>query len=349
MIFILLVGYITFVAVLCMSLKKNKSINIFLIMSFLAIGALISLRSTSVGSDTANYYRMYTRLSYGKLSEQEIEIGFVILIRALRLISINPQTLFIFQGVLVSFSFAFFIKRNVESMQQAYIAVLGFLAFNLFSFHLTGVRQSIALCFCLLAYEIIKVKNESFKNNLLRFFGFFAVVLLASTFHTSALLFIPAYFLVRTNEKGVIFIVAVISAMGLFSTNFLMEIFTSMSDRYDSYGVEETGNGYIFFAIMSIILLFYILFKRYIIKKNDTVMMHAKLNYLNYGIWAVRLVTRVVERVSFYYMPSTIILLTHTPKVVSKKEDNIFFTLVLSLFLIVLFIYRMMSFKYSFC
>ncbi len=341
MIFLLLLVYISVIAYIFSNIKPvEKAKKQFVALAFIAIGIIVAFRGLSVGADTQNYARLYTELYYGIFKHYDAEPGFVYLVKFLNIFSRDARLLFIVQGALVTFSYSYFIIKNTENVQQAYIAVLSYLAFNLFSFNISGVRQSIAMCICLLAFEMIKRK---------KIVWFFLLVLLATQFHTSAWLFLPAYFLYNLKEWMSLSITAVVGILGLFSMNFMMDaVNLILDDRFSQYGIEETGNGFIFVAVMTVILAFYLIFKKPLTKENENLFNHGKVNYFCYALWLIRLVTRVIERVTFFYLPSTMIVLAQTPRAIKNKDNKTLYTAALCIFLMALFLYRIRGYHYVF-
>lgn len=330
---------ITVVAVFTVMYFNNETAKkVYVWVSFIAIGALIALRNITVGADTANYYWMYNQL--GLLSESDLEVGYVWLTMFLNMFSKNPRTLFVFQGFLVAISYALFVIDNTEEVREAYLATLAFLAFNLFSFHLTGVRQSIAMCICLFAYKMIK------HNRLL---PFLLIALFASLFHTSALLFVPAYWVAHAEGRKAAIISTLGTVFGIFFLERTMGVFSLFSNRFSDYGIEATDNGYIFVAVIGLITVFDVCFHIAITKKTKLHAAHSKLNYCNLGMWVMRLFTRVIERVSFFYMPSTVIVICHTHGCVKTTKDRKIYINMIAILLIALYLYRMRGQVYLFC
>lgn len=350
MIFLGLIIFITIFRFIKQRGGVNQTKKIFLIVSFIMIGFLIAFRGVSVGADTWNYsnsYIEYSNLNFSELKTIDIEMGYLILIKILNIFSSNPQMLFIFEGLLAAISYGYFIYKNTDTVAQSYIAVLGYLAFNLFSFQLSGLRQSIAMCICLWSFEFIKSK---------KFVPFILIVLFASTFHASAILFIPAYFISRFKygwkTKLFFFILGIVL---LININQLITLVYNVSDRFTKYGIEETGNGYIFFLIMLSLFIFTeINFKSlsFYYKKNsrkeNSYLCWYNINYLCFILWCMRLITRTAERPSFYYMPATIILISSFNSIFNIESKKIF-TFLISILLIVLFLYRMKNIVYVFC
>ena len=129
----------------------------------------------------------------------------------------------------------------------------------------------------------------------------------------------------------------------------ITEYIANISERYEKYGVEKTDNGYIFFAIMTLILVFFVMNKARILKSSESLEKFSKINFFCYALWVMRLATRTVERVSFYYLPSTILIVSHSTKAFKRHENNVLYTLILAVLLIALFLYRMRGINYVFC
>lgn len=338
-IYIALPLYITVIAILT-AMLSNKEVakKAFVCASFIIIGIFIAFRDVTVGVDTANYYMLYNQIEI--LSAGNIEVGFVWLVRFFNLFSNDPRILFVFQGILVAISYASFFIKNTEKIYEAYVATLAFLAFNLFSFHLSGVRQSIAMCICLFAYKMIN------RNKLIIFL---LIVLLASLFHTSALFFIPAYWVAHAKGHRAAIISTLTTVFGILFLERTVEVFSLLSDRFSKYGIETTDNGYIFATVIALITLFDVYFRVAITNKTKLHSLHSKLNYCNLGMWIMRLFTRVIERVSFFYMPSTIIVIAHTYGSVKTARDRKIYIVIMAFLLIALYIYRMRGQVYLFC
>lgn len=357
MIYLILIILITFIGIsLGFDTQKKESIKSFVVFSFAFIGCLIAFRDNTVGADTMGYYTSYLNASGQvigtNLNNSSLEGGYIVLLQILNQISTNPQTMFVFEGALIAIAYGWFIYRNVSDVSEAYIATLAYLAFNLFSFQLSGYRQSIAMAVCMFAYYYIEKR---------KIIPFLVVVMVASQFHASAYFFIPAYFVVIGKASriklGIIAIWGLIIRANLGYFNHFLSL---VSDRYNKYGIEETGNGFIFFAVLIIILFVSEYYGDYIeyfgngrkdklILGNSTDQFRS-INYVTCLLWFVRLFTRTAERPCFYYIPSTIILLARISSLECFIGNNKVITkFLISSLLIILFLYRMKNIVYVFC
>lgn len=338
--YIALLIYITIIALITsIATKRDEGRKIFVWLSFIAIGLLIGFRSTSVGADTANYYRLYGQIKSINY-DSDLEKGYILLVVLFNKITDNPQIVFIFQGLLVAISCSCFVNKNTNKLSESFIAVLAFLAFNLFTFHLSGVRQSIAMSICLFAYEKIKDK---------KLISFLILVLIATLFHVSAIFFIPAYFIGNIKDGKALIVSVIVTVLGILFLERIMNAFSLLNDRFSKYGIEETDNGYIFFLIIMFITIFDLVFRKSILNNTKTNQVHSKVNYCSAGMWVMRLFTRVIERINFFYLPSTIIVLSNTHGSLKPGSDKKLFIIILSFLLMFLYYYRIHGLVYSFC
>lgn len=333
--------YVTALALVLSAFKNRQNAAKFFVgASFLVIGLLVCFRALSVGADTANYAEMFydTQLA---TNHEGIEPGFVWLVKGLRALTGDARSLFIVQGIFVAVSYAYFVLKNTTGLSEAYLAVLSFLAFNIFSFHLSGVRQSLAMCICLFGYEMIKRK---------KLVWFLLLVALGSLFHAAALFFIPAYFIANMKRNSAVLWSGAGTIFGILFLERFLNLFGKLSERFEKYSdVEYADNGYIFFAVVVLITAFEAVYSRAIEKNTNLSSQDRQINYLSAGMWLMRLFTRLIERISFFYLPSTVIVAAHTPGAVKRGTDRVIYTVMFSVLLAVLYLYRMRGWTYSFC
>lgn len=354
MIYLVLVTVITVVAIAIGFQSDNSTRNrTFIWISFILIGFLIAFRDKTVGADTMNYYNAYLaaanqRIGEGLTRTSSIETGYLLLLQILNHLSNNPQIMFVFEGILVAASYGWFICRNTKKIADSYIAIMAYLAFNLFSFQLTGYRQALAMAVCMFAYYFLEKR---------KFFSFLLIIIIAAQFHASAYFFIPAYFIsmgkATKKKRRLIFLSGVLILSRLSYFNNAMSL---ISDRYDKYGIEETGNGMIFFIVLMLILLAGEYYKNCIICREyeETIVnisdVYFSLNYITCLLWFLRLFTRTAERACLFYIPATSIVLKEIARIgVLRMYNRDVTKVVISLVLFVLFIHRMQGIPYKFC
>lgn len=360
--FIFLIGFISLWALFCANFFLDGKKK-FIIVTMLVLSILIAFRANDVGADTKAYYLTFNEYAKYNINEMlnvvksgGVEIGYLLLVKFLSVIFSEPQSIFIFEGCIIGICYGYFFQKNTKNLIEAYIAILAYLGFNLFAFQLTGVRQSIAMAICILSYEYIKEKS---------FIKFISIVLFASLFHTSALFFIPAYFITLVDVRSVNTKIGLVlfGIIAILNTNKILNYATNFSERYSDYSIESTDTGLIFFIIMvAIFLLTEVVSKALysyecrnkICNTKEKISIELRninslisINYIAVCLWCMRLISRTAERPSLFYLPITAILLSKLYIGFTKNSRNLFFIFVI-ICLVSLFLYRMRNFQYAF-
>lgn len=298
------------------NIKTEKQKKALLLLALLPFFVLIAFKAGSVGSDTPVYISMFeehTSSLFVKGGEGRIEYGYVLFQRLLYYISHDPQIVFIATGLVVSLAcFNFFFNNARNSCLALYFFMsLGFLGFAL-----SGTRQILAIAIVLLSFQYVKEK---------KLVMFLLMMGLAMLFHKSAACFIPAYFIAHrslaTKQVSLLFVGALF--IFFFADKFLWGVETILN--YD-YGVEATGNGFVFFGLILLITVLVINARHRIVPNhsgNETII---NVNFLSLATWTVRLVSRTAERVSLYYLPFTAVALEEL--ISSDKKNRDILTLV---------------------
>lgn len=174
--------------------RVSKILLITIISTYMII--LISFRSYNVGWDTLNYVDFYRAISNFTLSQivnfnTELEKGYMILQLIVSKISDSPTLLFLIIGSLYILSFSNLINKYSK---EPILSFLLFITLGFFTFGMTAVRQSLALA--IVFFSIPHVLRR-------KIFPFLLIVIFAAFFHKTALIFLPAYWLlsIKINRK----------------------------------------------------------------------------------------------------------------------------------------------------
>lgn len=155
-----------------------------------------ALRSSYVGGDSFNYRRMFELLADKNIkfafAYSEKDPIFNVLLSLLGKVTDNYSVLFAIVAVLFTITVWVYIYKYSD---DPVLSVIVLLAFNLYQFSLTGMRQTIAISFVVLA--IMAVHEEKKIQP-------YIWVLIASLFHSSALvcLSIPILSKIRISSFG---------------------------------------------------------------------------------------------------------------------------------------------------
>ena len=164
--------------------KKNL---IYGILAFLLLGGLSAVRY-DVGFDYANIYvPLYFQLFRGDVSvwNSVHEPGFVLLEKALQLISSNYQILFVVTSALICGLLFFFYWKNTYDLS---LAIILFVLLGQYYSSMNFIRQTLAAVIALFAIPFLCRRKV---------WRYLLLILLASTFHASALILIPFYWINR--------------------------------------------------------------------------------------------------------------------------------------------------------
>ena len=294
--------------------KEDK--NVYLIIAGIVIFLMIGLRHPGNGSvDTRRYYEFWetmSRVSFKELGYTlkniDLEIGYQLTTWGLSQIFHHGQWQLIFSGAFYAISVCYFVKRNCPN---AVLALTVFNCLGLFNFMVQGLRQSIAMCICLWAIE--QCKNRKLMK-------FILLILLASLFHASALVFLIVYILsmLRLDIKSGI-IAGVAMAIGmLLLPQFFALINKAMNDSYEIGTIVE-GGGVVAIIIYIIIVVFGLVFR----DKNDST--HALFVYMAI-IGCIMMIMRnsvstVVERIAQYFAFAQMAIVSNSIELLRDKKS----------------------------
>ena len=387
--YVLIIAFLFFLRFLIFRKEflQGKEKQYFIILALIPVTLLAGLRNEIIGSDTIGYKKYFQNIleiNSKSIAEERMEIGYIYLNKLIALFTAQPQVLFILVAFFISICIGIFVYKNAS---DPFLAILFFITLGVFQFTLSGMRQSIAIGITLLAMEFIKKR---------KLYWFLFAIFIAYAFHKSAILYLPAYFIAyRSLSSRNLLSYGIIIVLILTSAQYILTYVADILD-YD-YGVEETGNGQIFFTIVLLITFFGYLFKKenaiqnylanqrrkrigtqnsktnaeftdhsnmiaiaihkipgyqrqktlvkYVSVREKLYSKGVKLIFLNISfisllLWSLRLISRTVERVTFYYMPSTYLVLEEVVNSIKTKEKKLPVYLLVSGISIVLFIYR---------
>lgn len=233
----------------CMKIEKNTDKKRFL-FAFTILGLLSALKASTIGNDTPEYVRIYEICPGMDLYFSRYEPGYIFFNQLLNRFSDSPQLLFLATSVIVFYSFGRFIWKYSN---MPWLSIVLFFLCGQFAFVMSALRQSFAMAILFFAFEFLLKK---------KYIVFSALVLLASTFHNSALLFficLPLSF-IKLNKKTIIIFIAV-SIISLFLFTDLLNTFFFYYAAYERYTDSDYFQGGVRFASVMQLLLSILFFK----------------------------------------------------------------------------------------
>ena len=153
--YFLVINIICSAIILSFFAKGKKFASIYLILNMGFFAFLSMFRSSTVGNDT----QIYTNLFYNILNSTDLslytkryEAGYVILNRALGLISNNHQIVFIVTSAYIFFIIGRFIYKYSN---MVWLSVFLFFSLRYFDSSLSEIRQMISIATILLSYDYL--------------------------------------------------------------------------------------------------------------------------------------------------------------------------------------------------
>lgn len=284
--------------------SQRQKRNVFA-LALLPYFVLMAFKASSIGADTYGYFQSYAAMANYDFSNfllmddfgyERIEKGYKFYIWLLTRVSSDGQFLIIVTSAISTIALYSFIKDNAYNKS---LALFFFITLGFFQFAMTGIRQLISISISLLGVRYIK------EQKLLKYI---IIIFLATQFHTSAVFFFPAYFIARmkTNRKNIC--LSIISIVVLYLVGNEVLFMAADILEYD-YGIEQTGNGYIFFVLVMLITILSVISRNKLVSRRNENFILLNLNFISLATWTLRLISRTAERVSLYYMPFTYVLL----------------------------------------
>ncbi len=313
--------------------KGNR--NAYMILAMLPMFFMIGFRSEYMGADTLTYSRNFEYIAQTSLNEvferSRIEHGYLVFAKFIATFITRDPKLFqiIYTGIYV-----FAILIFMQDMGDEWPDFLFFFGtMGLFTFMFTGVRQCLAMSFCLIAYRYA-VRRKPIQFALL--------ILLAFNFHKSAILFSVVYLLVRMDVKWYNIVLYV--AFTFVVLSFLPAIQEWFNDQLEyNYEIEKTSSGLIFLVFITLIVGFSWLMYWQSGSTEEKIKPVLTLGAVCVSFWVMRLQTRVAERPSYYFLFFACAGIAYILQyVVQGKERTVMKLFVMGACLL-LFVYRMMT------
>lgn len=310
--------------------KDKRFKNLYLIIIFLALVFITGFRSMSYYTDTEAYYSFYQQSAKTELSvlfRRIFEAGakdpfYHFCTSLMAHIGLDFRAWMVIVSLIYYGGFIYVVKRFSK---VPFVAVLGLTALSYVFFTMTGIRQTIAMGFTFFAF--VKAYDKKLISFLIFvFFGFL--------FHSSALIFLLSYPLMRA-KLGWLQISMVLGAilMALLFPGAINTIVRELAWNEDlaAYADTTTGlsiAGYVI-QLMIIIAGFFLAGKGYFETKEGL----AFINMLILGLVFQTFVVRIdnIFRLSMYFSVYGVIFIGNTTanqKLLGKKEYNVAYMLV---------------------
>lgn len=348
--------------------KRNK--RIYIIITFGLMTLVAMLRKYTIGIDLQYLYHptfiKITNISwYSLINSENLEIGYLFFCKFLTIISDDPQILIITTSLMTIPVVGWFIYEYSNNVK---ISTMLYVLLNIFFMSMNIVRQEIAVSFILIAFHFLQ-QNKKFISILF--------ILLATSFHSSAIIMIPLFFLYgKKFKRSYIYITSIIILLLLNCYKFLLNIYSVISTSLnlsnnkdyatylesDMFGVGNINLN----SISSVVLIvgIFLVACYYIVLLNNTKdKEQLKKQYFYLFMTAIYMIVEIVSlkmviiaRLSYYFIPFSLLILPESLSL-SKLSSNkaiilsILFILVFARFLYILLyladsLYGVMPFQF---
>ena len=227
--------------------RNSKYFKIILYITF-SLLFLVSALRYEVGQDYVNTYVFtYERIVAGAKNVR-MDIALKVIYKIMAMLQANVQWIFVITSFLINW---FACKNIVTQSPNCKLSFLIYLCGIFYFFSMNGIRQSIAMM--LFYYSFRYIKEQNFKKYLM----FNGVGVL---FHTSAVLFLPLYFVlgkkIKFKFKITLIAIAIMASKIVvpFIASILMQTHYAMYLTNGYYSAQESMNFSMYLNIVIFLL-----------------------------------------------------------------------------------------------
>lgn len=324
--FSLLAEHYSYRSSACNFYGERKPLIWFAILVILSLSLVSGLRYM-VGTDYVNYSILYHDIVDDPLKvfqEQQIEIGYVALNLLFGAAFKTQFAFFMFLSLSINTLTVLSLREYSKSFAfSCTLYILTYIFYN--SFNL--VRQSIAVAIMFFGFRYIARGD---------FIRFILMALLASLFHMSALILIPAYFIARSREWSPVIWIGfmLVAVFFLFYEPLMNLLFSALSDtRYSSYEelMKSASQG---INILRIIVAAAPVLLAFLLRKQIRAQMPHSNIVVNMTTLAFMLSIIAYKqiffaRISLYFSIYSLLLLSYFPALFKDKKLSVTIKLIL--------------------
>lgn len=261
------------------------------------------------GNDYMSYYWIHEAINEGRQSS--LGNG-DLLYQTLNLVIPNFYVFIAFISFFYICTIAYLIKNNLYRSEYWFAVLLLLINPYLFLVHLSSLRQTIAICFIVIAVHFIT------KGKFVLYFLFIAI---AIGFHQSALIMLPVFFLLNKNKINVMKVITifVIVLLMLFTPlfdliiNWLLKYFPSGYSYYYEQGLKNSIRATLISSF------FFILIILNINKLNGKELIYGKLSLVSTILALLAYKVSMITRIGMYF---DIFLIITIPLIFSKMKHR---------------------------
>ena len=253
----------------------------------------MAFRADTVGADTINYVNIFRNINYRRLDGLlysnvnlgdyyvKVENGYALYNIIINFFSDTPHTItFVNSLLIIVLLFAAIKNQSPDILLSIWL----YITLGVFQTEMNMARNAIGILLCYIGFKYIKERN---------FIKYLIIVLLATSFHFTSIIFIPLYWLaeIKLSAKNISIGFIVITAVSMASSIFKRYLMFIVPTAYRIYFEKETIN------LSSYILgIFYLILIVFVICCIDSQKRLDSINSNGIGSWAV------ILNLAFFYI-----------------------------------------------
>ena len=268
-----------------------------------------ALRADTVGTDVAGYiehFRKIPNTSIVDVITTGKDRGFYVFIKLLSYLISNPRFYLVVIAAIFALSISVFIYRYSKEPAFSFFALLP-LSFIYFS--MTGLRQTLAMSVVLFAYPYIVRRKP---------LHFFLLIILASAFHKSALIFSLAYLASYIKWTWKTIAVISLSFIATYLGRYYIVMLLIYIDPTRGYDITDAGGGISTLLMFTGIFLFTLVYRNSVVDDPDYYPMYFLL-VLGMIFQMMTPVLNEMYRIAMYFNIYVIVFL---PTVICRINDK---------------------------
>ncbi len=300
--------------------KYKIKVVFWAILAFLPM-FLINALMKNVGTDYGNYYVYYQRIVSG--SGQEVEITYKLICLLVNKLGLGFQWVYVIYSLMSYGLLALCIRKYSKNYAVSYL--MFFLNGYFATLGLHQIRQFTAVMLVFWGFSYIK------SHEFLKYLG---CVLIATTFHFTAIIMLPFYWILGKKWKSTAFIMVAIILLpfNLFYTEIMTWLFATFLPRYlnTNYTTRGFGVSALFLGLILLPLLISILYEK-VCEEEHTIFkncMYFSSILVLFGSW----LPEYKRFVYYFFIPSIVYIPTLLESDKNKWRKRIFYVILLGFY-----------------
>lgn len=315
--YLMIIGCLATAPLINRKFKISRRSNLDGTMFYVILWGIIlisvcGLRRVDIGRDTAMYQLIYRQIQSSEiwnartLMYSSHEYGFYFL---MYLVSrLFDYQVFLYLGAIISIAPVMYVIYKYSDNKP--MSLVLYMCFSFYTFCFSGQRQAMALGVLMIAYCFLREKK-------LKYYILF--VILAVLFHTSAILFLPIYWIdkIQYNKKTVsIFLLLMVGSYLL--RNQLWSVATLFARQ--QYTANDAG-GLLMYLFMILTVVLGLIYRKYFTGKRNENKVYLYLQVLAACLWPIASVNSALSRMYMYYQVFLILYVPALLKSIGNRHQ----------------------------